>query len=274
MRRRITQRRVSPPRTNAARSSFDFVALSFAFPSFRLGRAGWLFESAVIERHVSFHLFKRDLRLVRATLEARLDRMRQVDAGHLFVIAERCLELTLRAAYHYFVFDLYRDVIVRVHEIIAHVAVFQRHLELEGVSAFHRFRAGELDLIAFLPVIDERPIEISLQLNLLQFVFAERFCVLLASPRLDLPAGLAVVSCHAGHSLNRKLQPRHLRALFLLNDDRLKAAAASKLARAPQRFDGLDLLRPADSLDVFGDNLLSGLRRNGYGEKRQPNYSQ
>src|SRR5204863_2480595 len=104
------------------------------------------------------------------------------------------------------------------------------------------------------------PVEVLVFDDALHLLLAQRLGVLLAVPRLDLPAGLPVVGGDSGHALNLKLLAHEVRPLVLLDDDGLEAAAAVELARAPQALDGLYALHAADGLDELGDDLVGRLR--------------
>src|SRR2546427_3644333 len=52
------------------------------------------------------------------------------------------------------------------------------------------------------------------------------------------------------------------------SDRRLEAAAPRELPRAPQRRHGLNAVHTADRLDVFGDDVVGGLRRQRQGDRK------
>src|SRR5439155_12028867 len=68
-----------------------------------------LLETAVVDGNVGLDLLDRDLLSVVAALATALDRVWQVPAGHLLVVAERRLELLLRPADHALLLDLDGD---------------------------------------------------------------------------------------------------------------------------------------------------------------------
>src|SRR2546426_4867173 len=90
-----------------------------------------LLEPAVVDRNVGLDLLDRDLLPVLAALATALDRIRQVPAGDLLVVAERRLELLLRPADHALLLDLDGDVVVGIHVVVAHVAARERDLRSE-----------------------------------------------------------------------------------------------------------------------------------------------
>src|SRR6185503_10675414 len=103
----------------------------------------------------------------------------------------------------------------------------------------------------------------------LELLFAERLGVLLAAPGLGLPARRAVVGGGAGHAAEGELLAHHAGALVLLDELGLEAAAAVEGAGAAQGLHGLDALHAADRLDVAGDDLVGGLRRERQGAEQK-----
>ena len=135
-------------------------------------------------------------------------------------------------------------------------------------------RAGELDLVSLLAVIDECFVEVGVLHDLFHLLFAQRLGVFLPLPRLDLPSRLAIVGVDAGHALEYELLPKLVRTPALLYNPRFEAAAEDDLARAPQRRHGLDLVHSADVREVFGDDLVGGLGLQRCREDRQPGQRQ
>src|SRR5207244_1707111 len=127
----------------------------------------------------------------------------------------------------------------------------ERDLELVDVGAFDLVGTDQLDLIALLLVVEERVVELRLLDDALHLVLAERLGVLLALPRLDLPACLAVPGVDAGHAAENELFADQARALVLVDHPRLEAPSADEPAGAAQALDRLDPLRTADPLHVF-----------------------
>ena len=149
--------------------------------------------------------------------------------ANFLVVAERGLGLPLGPADDALELDLDGDEVVGVHVVELDVAVLQGQLELPGVGALDRLAADELERAALFLVVDELAVEDRVLDDALELVFAERFGIFLALPRLDLPARLAVVGGHAGHALEGELLAHEVGALVLLEDLRLEAAAPVNL---------------------------------------------
>src|SRR6185369_17259525 len=96
-------------------------------------RPGGPVEETVVERYVRLDPVVDDLRAVRAALLPGLERVGEIHAGNLLVVADRGLRLALRAADDALVLDLDRDEVVGVHVVVLDVAAGERHLELPRV---------------------------------------------------------------------------------------------------------------------------------------------
>src|SRR5262249_14458433 len=118
-----------------------------------------------------------------------------------------------------------------------------------------------LAAIALRLIVAEGAGEIGAVENAVHFLFAERFGIALALPRLDLPAVLAVVRVDPDHALNLEFLAHAVGALVFLHDGRLESAAADVLAGPAQRLNRLHAIHAAGRPDVFGDEPVDVLRR-------------
>ncbi len=175
----------------------------------------------------------------------------------------------LRTADHSLRFDPDRDIVVGVQVVVAHIAVRECHLELEGIGALDLLHPHELDAIALLLIVDQRAVEVRFLEDVPHLLFAQRLGILLALPRLDLPTARAVVGVDAGHPLQGELLAHSVGPLVLLNDHGFEAAAAGEPAGAAQRLHGLDAGRATDRLDVFGKDRVDSLCGQRRGDDRQ-----
>ena len=97
----------------------------------------------------------------------------------------------------------------------------------------------------------------------MHLVLAHGFRILLSPKGIDLPSQLAVIRIDGGHALKSEFLSHQVGTLVLLDDRRLESAAAHELSRAPEGANGLDLFHAADSCDVFGDDVVGRLGREG-----------
>ncbi len=254
---------IRPPELGAATCCAELAGTGgrFACRHHRLTR-GRLRETAVVDVYVHADSFPGVLSLVRARTALRADREREGEQHALdfLVVPELHLERALGAAHRALHLVLDRHARLGVEVVRAHVAVArERDLQLVDVRALDLVGADQLDLVALLLVVEERIVELRVLDDPLGLILAERLGVLLARPRLDLPAARSVVRVDAGHAAERELLAHLVRALVLVGHVRLEAAAAIELSAATHRLDGPDAIGAADPLGVPGDDFVRRL---------------
>src|SRR5450830_82785 len=235
----------------------------------RAGRR--LCEALVVDSRVHGDAFPRVLLLfgARAALGANRGRKGKQDTLDFLVVAELDLERALGAAHRalHLVLDWHAGFGIQV--VRAHVAIArERGPQLVDGGAFDLVGANEFHLVAALLVVEQRVVELRVLDDSLGFVFTERLGVLLARPRFDLPAALAVEGRHSGHPAERELLSHLVRAPILVGDHRLESASAIEPAALPHGLDGAQALRAADSPDIARDDLVGRWRRLGRSARR------
>ena len=69
-----------------------------------------------------------------------------------------------------------------------------------------------LDRVALFFVVDERTVEVCIQKNVAQVVFAHQFGIFVTAEGLNLPAGRAIIGLYRGHSLKREILANQIRS--------------------------------------------------------------
>src|SRR5689334_6040269 len=104
--------------------------------------------------------------MIGISLDAALDRKREVNTAGLFIIAKDRFGFILGSAVDLFSLDLYRNVVIGIEKIIFHGAVTECDLEFIYIRTLIVFFADVLDLVPLCRVINQRPIEIRIFDNL------------------------------------------------------------------------------------------------------------
>ena len=141
---------------------------------------------------------------------------------------------------------------------VLHVAALQQDLELPRVGPVEVLLADELDLVALGLVVEERPVDVGLALDVLRHLRpagAPPFGC--PSARCPRPAGRRTPARWS--ALDRELHPRAVRPLALDRHRRLEAAAERHVAEHPHRADRMQLVEAAAGRGELGDELVHRL---------------
>ncbi|MBN2345406.1 MAG: cytidine deaminase, partial [Candidatus Aminicenantes bacterium] len=151
------------------------------------------------------------------------------------------------------------DAALGVQEIVDLLAVGLGQLQLEHRRSLHLLLAQQLQLVALLPVDDQRILEVGLFAEHLA-LFLGHLLRLLGEEGHDPPGLGAIVGLDDRLVLERGLDAHFIGVLLHQHHGHLQALGRDgQLARHFPRLQGLELLQAAVSLVVHGQDLVQGL---------------
>src|SRR6201987_23777 len=172
----------------------------------------------VVQGHVLYDFFDANLCARRTAFGSLLDGKRVIDSVHFFVIAIVDFRLLQGAADGglNFQFQLQKRIGVKV--VVPDIAILHAELNFVAIGAFDRIVSDQLGLVALFLVVHQRAINVRVNDQTFQVVLRHQFRVSAPAKRIDLPARLAVIGLHLGHSLNDEFFANFSWALVFLHD--------------------------------------------------------
>ena len=194
---------------------------------------------------------------------ACLEREWNEDASDVGVAADVDFDDPLRSPDHPLVQFPDGEERILVEEVGDDVSVLAHDAKLHRLGAVHVFGAENLDAVALLLPVDERPVEIGRLGQLLGVVRRGAERIAPSAERGELPSLLAVPGVDGRQALERRLLAVETGArheLRVLGLDGRVLAAKEDLAGQAQRTERTHLLQPAARLDVLLHHLIGGER--------------
>jgi len=102
----------------------------------------------------------------RCRLYSALNRERKDDSTDFFVVADRRFDHLLGSTHRAFSFFLDLKVRIRIEIHDLHVAILEADLQLERVGSLELLFAEKFNLMPFALIVDQRPIDVGILLNL------------------------------------------------------------------------------------------------------------